>query len=659
MVRGGGPGKEKNRTAIDVLRRVLPAVLGSCHRGDGQSLGMTAEKEAFPRADGNGATPVESERIAMKQTQFAVQNYEEFYAELEKIRQWCRGNLCASVVFHIMTRSVDENTASRLLDAVREEIPEAVVVGWSTDGTIINGAFSEKEISGSCMLFEYPSTRTEVIQYPFSAEAQKEIGEKLLEEIGKRPWVKAVELVGTTRGCSVRELCETISGTDRSIRIFGGAALSSDLEKNSACIFSSHGGFMKKGLFFLLYGGENIYFDTHYVTGWKPLGSFFRVTAAEGNILKEINGLPAYETYRKYLHIQNDANFLSNTREFPFFCRLNGIDILRAPIRSNPDGSITMSTDMGVGEQARLAYGDPQSILDSVWHEAGRLQGFTPDVIFVFSCAGRKVFWGKEEIGKETEGYQMVAPTFGFYTAGEFLRTNQYLNLHNETQVIVALREGDARKRPEKTVAPQKRSQEGKISMIRRLAAFIKVTTEELEEANSQLQEANRKLSELAVVDTLTGVGNKNAYFERTRSIDRQIADGEAAFAVAIFDLNGLKAINDSFGHEIGDLAICEAAKTLVRVFRRENVYRIGGDEFITVIPKITEKEMKSQFLALEEEIARSNEGRTDIRFEMSKGFSVYSADRDADYKSVMRKADERMYRDKANYYRTHKRYRG
>ncbi|MCR5826497.1 MAG: diguanylate cyclase [Oscillospiraceae bacterium] len=591
----------------------------------------------------------------MKHIQFVIREPEEILPEVKKIRQWSKRNLYSSILFHLFTEDVSGAPVKKLSALIRQAIPDAHVVACSTNGNIVNGDYSGAAYAVSCFLFEYPSTKVEVLQYPLTADSQDDVVRSLMKEVEARPWVKGVELLVTIRGMSMTGLCEKLSGLPEGVHIFGGGALSGDLDSNDAFVFSDKGEYMEKGIVFVLYGGDELYLDTRFVTGWKPLGAYFKVTAAEGCILKEINHLPAYETYRKYLHIPNDAHFFANTREFPFFYHMNGIDILRAPIESHPDGSLTMTSDMPVNVSARLAYGDPRTILDSAWQEGNALLSFSPESILVFSCAGRRTFWGNQEIGKETEPYQIVAPTAGFYTSGEFLRTGTHVNQHNETQVIVSMREGDPKQQDEKRLAVKTRVQEGKVSMIRRMATFIKVTTEELEETNRKLQEANALLSELAVVDSLTHVGNKNAYFETVKTLEEAMETHTARFSVAVFDLNGLKIINDTYGHEAGDTAICESARLLIQVFGVKNMYRIGGDEFIAVLPEKTEQDMQALFAELDRQFDERNRTCTGLSIGLSKGFSVCGAE-ESDYKVVFRRADEAMYQDKAEYYKTHKR---
>lgn len=589
----------------------------------------------------------------MKQIQFTFRDDKTLVEELRKIRQWVRSNLCSKVLIQIYTEILDRNRIEHVCETIGRMLPEAIYAGCSSNGNIVNGDFSGGSIAVICSLFEYPSTKIELLQYPMLPGAQENVAEKLAAEVEKRPWVKAVELLVTIRGMSMTSLCEGLSRVRKGVQIFGGGAFCEDLEKDDACVFSKAKGYQEKGIVFILFGGDDLHVESSYVTGWKPLGSFLNVTATDRCFLKELNDRPAFEIYYKYLHIHNDEHFFNNTLEFPFLYRQNGIDIMRAPVASNPDGSLTMTADISQDVKARIAYGDPWTILDSAWQEGNRILKFTPESIFVFSCAARRTFWGNQEVGKETEPYQEVAPTSGFYTSGEFLRTGDFVNQHNVTQVIAAMREGEAKEHPEKELSMTERTFEGKISMINRMATFIKTTTEELEEAN-------RKLRELAVVDAMTGVGNKAAYLEKMRSLDDQIRRGRASFSVCVFDLNGLKEINDKYGHECGDMAICDAAEVLKTVFGKERLYRIGGDEFIAILDGMKQSDTDRCFGEVEDKILLHNQTERPYKVPLAiaKGSAVFQSGEDKGYRDVFRRADNDMYQKKAAYYVSHDRRR-
>ncbi len=596
----------------------------------------------------------------MKQLHFTFQDENTLHHELRKIRQWVKSNLCASLLIQVYTEIADRGIIERTCEMIRMQLPEALVAGCSSNGNILNGEFSGDSFAVVCTLFEYPSTKLRVLQYPMSADTVTQTLEKLSAEVRACPWVKAIELLVTIRGMSVTTLCDGLSALPEHIQIFGGGAFSGELETNEACVFSSAGSCTENGIVFILIGGEDFHIETSFVTGWKPLGLYLDVTAADGEILRELNGHPAYDIYYKYLNIKNDDSFFYNTLEFPFLYRCNGIDIMRAPTASNPDGSLTMTADISQGVKTRIAYGDPWTILDSVWQEGNHLLRFSPECIFVFSCAARRTFWGNAEVGKETEPYQIVAPTSGFYTSGEFLRTNGFVNQHNVTQVLAAMREGEARPQPEQEIRMGEHVFEGKVSMINRMATFIKATAEELAEANDKLAEANRRLSEIAIKDALTGLWNKAAYIDKTNSLDEAIAAGSCVFSAAAFDMNGLKRINDSYGHEYGDIAITDAARVLSSVFGKEHLYRIGGDEFTAIMEGTGAEEMEELFRRLERALEEENRTEKVYRtpLAISKGYAVFVPGKGTDCRELFRMADEAMYQDKAAFYRTHDRRR-
>ena len=385
-----------------------------------------------------------------------------------------------------------------------------------------------------------------------------------------------MEFLLTIRGMSLTGLCEGLSGVREEVQIFGGGAFSSDINVDEACVFSSKGGYQEKGIVFVLIGGEDIHITSSYVSGWKPLGSFLDVTAADGYLLKELNGKPAYETYYKYLHIKNYKDFFFNTLEFPFFYRDKGIDIMRAPTAATGEGYLVMTSDMTKDSRARLAYGDTWSILESTRKEAERLVSFAPECILVFSCAGRRTFWGNDRVGNETAAYQQVAPTSGFYTSSEFLRNQQYVMQHNVTQVIAALREGEGEVKPVPPMLSPDKAYEGKVPMISRMAAFIKETMEELEEAN-------RRYSLMAITDGLTGLLNRSEIQRRiTETIEN---DSIKDIFLIMMDLDNFKRVNDVHGHKEGDNVLIRLSgmmrETMVDLGDSCFCGRWGGEEFM------------------------------------------------------------------------------
>ena len=518
----------------------------------------------------------------MKLFQFDYKNEISLRGRLYRIQQYCKEKGASKVLFHIFTDSPDKELIGSICNVLDKEMPEAEYVGCSTNGNISSGDFSASGVSITCMVFSCPSIQVETLQYPLSEAVAIEVTDALKREVKARPWVKAVELVATIRGLSMSAFCDNLHDLDPAIQVFGGGAFSGKLDAVQACIFSKKGSSTQKGVAFVLYGGDDFNISTQFVSGWKPLGKEMKVTRARGNIVYELDGKPTYDAYYRYLKIKNDENFFFHTIEFPFYYIKNGVNILRDPVCCNEDGSIEMTSDVKEGAAGRLAYGDPMTILDSVAETRTQVAGFSPEAILIFSCAGRRMFWGDDRIGRETQPFESLAPTFGFFTSSEFLRTNGFVNQHNVTLVIAAMREGEPK---EKTDTAEKLDHTERISMIHRLATFINMATAELEQAN-------QKLHEVAITDALTGLYNRG---EIQRRIEVLAEEEEEPFSLIMIDLDDFKHVNDTYGHKIGDEVLIGLADFIQVSLHTEGVRyqagRWGGEEFMIVLPGMHLKE--------------------------------------------------------------------
>ena len=180
---------------------------------------------------------------------------------------------------------------------------------------------------------------------------------------------------------------------------------------------------------------------------------------------------------------------------------------------------------------------------------------------------------------------------------------------------------------------------------IGKLADSIRRMAEELNEYISYIHAQ-------AYTDAMTGVGNKAAYMDKIKLMDRKIHEGMADFTVFVFDVNGLKRINDTMGHEIGDALITDAARVLKNVFGDDSVFRIGSDEFVAIKEKATEDYISHLLMKYRTTINAFNQNERQYESELtiSSGYTSY-VEGDEDYKTVFHRADAEMYKDKQRFY--------
>lgn len=155
----------------------------------------------------------------------------------------------------------------------------------------------------------------------------------------------------------------------------------------------------------------------------------------------------------------------------------------------------------------------------------------------------------------------------------------------------------------------------------------------------SQLLSANDKMR----TDALTGLLNKFAFLEAEQQYNKSIKEGNAWFAIVILDLNYLKVINDTFGHEGGDNALIKISKNIQQVFEGHKCYRIGGDEFAVIIDnRLTDiDKLLAKFNKLNGKYVINDK----YRISAAVGYAIYRHENTFD--DVFNVADRYMYKNK------------
>ncbi len=157
-------------------------------------------------------------------------------------------------------------------------------------------------------------------------------------------------------------------------------------------------------------------------------------------------------------------------------------------------------------------------------------------------------------------------------------------------------------------------------------------------------------LERRAYRDTLTGLLNRTAYYEYNQVLDGQIASGEADFSILMVDVNFLKRMNDTHGHEKGNEYLKNAAALISRVFGQERLYRTGGDEFVGVFDGNAQDAVQQSIREFKGEIAdlQSRPGLQPWqRVSAAVGLAAYDSARDKCAEDVLKRADAAMYQDK------------
>ncbi len=156
-----------------------------------------------------------------------------------------------------------------------------------------------------------------------------------------------------------------------------------------------------------------------------------------------------------------------------------------------------------------------------------------------------------------------------------------------------------------------------------------------------KINKLNKIIKELNICcekDALTGIGNRTSFYKIIDNLEKS----NSGVTVLVCDIDGLKAINDKYGHLIGDKIIRQAAILLERCCPELSyLFRMGGDEFFILIPEILTKDQCEQIVSkIHWECSKNDKLNLSIGIASSKNKQYKLID-------VIREADEKMYKSR------------
>lgn len=155
-------------------------------------------------------------------------------------------------------------------------------------------------------------------------------------------------------------------------------------------------------------------------------------------------------------------------------------------------------------------------------------------------------------------------------------------------------------------------------------------------------KKAERKIKYLSFHDPLTGLYNRRFFEKELKRLDTV---SNYPLAIIVGDINGLKLTNDVFGHSAGDLLLRKATETFRKFCRADDIIaRTGGDEFVILLPKTTEKQAEKVALRIKTEFAKKQV--IAVKGSISMGCAA-KVQTDQDILTIYKSAEDRMYRDK------------
>ena len=182
------------------------------------------------------------------------------------------------------------------------------------------------------------------------------------------------------------------------------------------------------------------------------------------------------------------------------------------------------------------------------------------------------------------------------------------------------------------------------VRIIQDLEQQVSRRTAELRQALGTLESHNTQLKELALRDELTGLYNRRGFVTLAEHMFKAQYRRNQEMTLFFGDLDGLKAINDTLGHDAGDRAIQAVGQALMETFRLEDVVaRLGGDEFVVLAPGCTAAGAPALTERLHQVLAEAGQGQ----YSISLGWISIPPRQDRPLADWLRDADDALYREK------------
>lgn len=174
----------------------------------------------------------------------------------------------------------------------------------------------------------------------------------------------------------------------------------------------------------------------------------------------------------------------------------------------------------------------------------------------------------------------------------------------------------------------------------------LQLLTENISIMADKTKEYIDYIQDMAKKDSLTGLRNKTDYTLYVDTMKQNGMSEDKPFAVVVFDVNNLKSVNDTYGHEKGDELLLSASKFICKYFSHSPVFRIGGDEFVAIVDggDFDKRESKLQEFQKYMDLAKNSTDIMDVC--VASGMAIFGED-GSTYEEVFDIADQRMYANK------------
>ncbi len=391
-------------------------------------------------------------------------------------------NSARSIMIQIFSGIIDKTFLSKVVKELKDIFPKSKIIGSTTDGEIINEKVTTHHCIISISSFEktdLKSAYVEDINTKNSFEKGKELSSYL-----KTPDAKAMICFADGLYTNGEDFIKGTRFENEDVVIAGG--LAGDNAKFEKTFVICDDKILTKGAVAIILVNKDLIVKNDYRFGWIPLGKKLKITHAVKNRVYSIENMKAVDAYRHYLGEDTAKRLPKTGIEFPLICLKNGMEIARAVVAKNDDGSLDFAGNINTGEYYQFGLGNIDLILNDLSKLEKKYETNPIESIFIYSCMARRRFL-LNGTPLEIAPFTKLAKTAGFFTYGEFFHLSANKNeLLNETMTFLTLSESAKVKKNENHKISNDNYNENteQLTTLKALSHLVAVTNNELEHVN-------------------------------------------------------------------------------------------------------------------------------------------------------------------------------
>jgi len=385
-----------------------------------------------------------------------------------------------SILIQIFSGILDKRLLLEICNTILNILPNANIIGATTDGEVIENEVTTKSIIISFSTFEKTSIKTVSIEpddITQSYNIGKEVASKLTVEN-----TKAMILFADGLHINAEELLNGVSKVSPNVIIAGGLAGDNAIFKDTYIIHQNK--ILNKGVVGISLNSDDLIVNNSYSFAWQTIGKTFVVNKSIKNTIYEIDGMSPVALYEKYLGKAVSKLLPGIGIEFPLIIQDEDMQLARAVLSKNDDGSLVFAGNIKEGTIVRFGVGDASTLIKDSIELSKDLAKKPSQSIFIYTCMARRHFLNQNS-SDDIKYFSKIANVSGFFTYGEIYTKDSKAKILNETLTTLSLSEENTINDIEFDEIPESSS----FATLQALSHLVNVSSSELDKLNENLED--------------------------------------------------------------------------------------------------------------------------------------------------------------------------